>query len=100
MNFRTFSLFITPPLVGGPCVLNYTITRTSSDGRLLSDITVDVTSAGEIVILSEDNYDICSNTYSFTVEANTLTYTGDRSAVVTHDPSLLGEWERRILIMQ
>ena len=75
VNFQTFAFSIRPPVVAGPCVLNYTITPTSSDGNMLTDITVDVAP----IVFYRSGFDLCSNTYSFTAVAASLTYTGERS---------------------
>ena len=73
---------ISPPSYAGQCVLNYTITATSSDGSVVPDITV----ISDNITLSEGGFDLCNNAYNFTLVANTLAGPGQRSAVVTsHD---------------
>ena len=79
-NLQRIFFTISPPSYAGQCVLNYTITATSSDGSLVSDITVEVS---DNITLSEGGFDLCNNAYNFTVVANTLTGPGQRSAVVT-----------------
>ena len=71
---------ISPPSYAGQCVVNYTITATSSDISVVPDITVEVS---DNIIFSEGGFDLCNNVYNFTVVANTLTGPGQRSAVVS-----------------
>ena len=77
---------ITPPSYAGQCVLNYTITATDNNGSVLTDI-IAVSDGGEAVTVTETGFDLCNDTYNFTVVANTLTYTGNRS--VTFNPETL-----------
>ena len=51
-------------------VLNYTITSTDSDG-VMRDITVEVTDTEATIALIENGFNLCNNTYSFTIVANT-----------------------------
>ena len=81
VSFQSFTFLITPPEVSGQCVVNYTITSTSSDGTV-SDFTVEVTDRGEPVNMVINGFNLCSNTYSFTVSAVTATVVGERSGVI------------------
>ena len=81
---------ISPPLYAGQCVLNYTISATSSDGSVVPGITVEIS---DNVTLSEGGFNLCNNAYNFTVVANTLTGPGQRSAVVSPGVThFLSEW--------
>ena len=71
---------ISPPSYASQCVLNYTITATSSDGSVVSNITVEVS---DNITLREGGFEFCNNVYNFTVVANTLAGPTQRSAVVT-----------------
>ena len=82
INFQSFNFIIFPPSYAGQCVLNYTITATSSDGNVLPDITVEVTDRGGPASIYGSGFDVCNTTYSFTVVAQTLTYTGGVSVAV------------------
>ena len=73
---------ISPPLYAGQCVLNYTITATSSDGSVVPDITVPVTDTEATTLAARSAFDFCNNTYTFTVVANTLTGPGEPSMSV------------------
>ena len=86
LRFQTISFAIFPPSYAGQCALNYTITATSSDGNALPDITVEVSDRGEPVSISGSGFNACNTTYSFTVVAQTLTYTGEVSAAVNSVP--------------
>ena len=79
-NLQQIIFTISPPSYAGQCVLNYTITATSSDGSVVPDITVEVS---DNITFSEDGFDLCNNVYNFTVVANTLAGPGQRSAVVS-----------------
>ena len=80
---------ISPPSYAIQCVLNYTITVTSSEGSVLPDITVEVS---DNITLSVGGFDSCNNAYTFTVVANTFTGPGQRSAVVSPEVThLLGK---------
>ena len=79
-NLQRIIFTISPPSYASQCVLNYTITATSSDGSVLPDITVEVS---DNITLSEGGFDLCNNAYNFTAVANTLAGPGQRSAVVT-----------------
>ena len=84
VDSKSLTFHITPPELASQCVLNYTITATSSDGSVLPDITVEVSERGEpVTLITESGFDLCSNTYTFTVVANTLTGPGDRSVAFT-----------------
>ena len=62
---------ISPPLYAGQCVLNYTITVTSSDGSVLPDFTAPVADTDTPTSARRSGYDFCNNSYTFTVVANT-----------------------------
>ena len=82
-SLQRIFLAISPPSYGGQCVLNYTVTATSSDGSVVPDITVAVTDTEAPTSVTRSGFDFCNNTYTFTVVANTLTGPGQRSAVVS-----------------
>ena len=70
---------VSPPLLSSQCVLNYTITVTSSDGSEFPDITLEVS---DNITHIQSGFELCVYAYNFTVVANTLTGPG-QSAVVT-----------------
>ena len=81
---QSVAISILPPLTEGlRCVLNYTITATSSDGTVLPAIVVEATGNGEPITHLEAGFDLCNNTYTFSATANTLAYVGDRSTEVS-----------------
>ena len=84
-NLHRIFFTIFPPSYASQCVLNYTITATSSDGGVVSDITVEVS---DNITLSEGGFDLCNNAYSFTVVANTFAGPGQRSVPVVPSPGM------------
>ena len=63
---QSFSFTITPP-TPSECVVNYTITATSSDGSS-RDISVPVGVGGSAPInIVEPCFDVCGESYNFTV---------------------------------
>ena len=84
-SFLQINFVISPPLAFPQCVLSYIINATSSDGRLMPDITVPVTNTEEPTLAARNAFAFCNNTYTFTVVANTLTGPGgsSRSVVIT-----------------
>ena len=85
-NLQQIIFVISPPSYAGQCVVNYTITATSSDGSVVPDITVEVIEGGGPVVTTGSGFNACNTTYSFTVVAQTLTYTGEVSAAVNSVP--------------
>ena len=81
VDIETFIFKITPPSLARECILDYTITATSNDGNVLPDITILVTDTvtTEPTLATRSDFDMCNNTYTFTVVANTLAGPGDRS---------------------
>ena len=77
VTYQAATFTISPPSYAGQCVLNYTIAATSSsDGSVLPDITVEVTDTEAPTIATRSGFE-CNNTYTFTVVANTLNFTGE-----------------------
>ena len=76
-DLQSFDFTITPP-TPSDCVVNYTITATGSDGSVAT-ITVPASGMGR----SASNFDLCTNTYSFTVAAVTNGGNGATSSSVT-----------------
>ena len=83
MDDQAVAFSILPQLKGLRCVLNYNINATSRDGSVLPPIIVEATGNGEPITHIEDGFDLCNNTYTFSVTANTLTYIGHRSMEVS-----------------
>ena len=82
-DFETFKFTIFPLSEPSDCVLNYSITPTTSDGRVLADITVEPPDSGDSVTVTMSGFDACNTAYTFTVVANTLNGPGERSSPVT-----------------
>ena len=77
VDLETFNFTITPLVYSSQCVMNYTITSTDGDGTT-RDITVKVNDTEATIALIESGFNLCNNTYSFTIVANTLTDPGER----------------------
>ena len=73
---------ISPPSYAGQCVVNYTISATTSDGSVVPDITVPVIDTEAPTLAASSVFAFCNNTYTFTVVANTLTGSGEPSMSV------------------
>ena len=82
VDHGTAILTISPPSHAGQCVLNYTITATSSDGSVVPDITVEVTERGAPVQVLQSGLDLRSNTYSFRAVGTTFQSTTEQSEIV------------------
>ena len=82
-NFETFSFTISPLSEPSDCVLNYSITPTTSDGSMLADITVEPPDSGDSIRVNMGGFDVCNIAYTFTVVANTLNGPGETSSPVT-----------------
>ena len=80
-TIQSFTFLISPPEVSGQCVTSYIITSTSSDGTV-SNFTVEVTDRGEPVSILQSGFNLCSNTYSFTVSAVTAAVVENSSEVI------------------
>ena len=89
VDHQAVAFSILPQLEGLRCVLNYTITATSRDGSVLPPIPVEATGNGEPITHIEAGFDLCNNTYTFYVTANTMTYIGHRSMDVS--PAFVGK---------
>ena len=81
VNLETLDITITPPVYGSQCVLSYTITSTGSDGTT-RDITVEVIDTEATVTRTESDFNLCNNTYNFTIVANTSSGPGGKSDVI------------------
>ena len=81
-SLQSFSFSITPP-TPSECVVNYTITATSSDGSS-RDIFVPVGVDGSAPIdVMEPGFDVCGESYNFTVVPFTSQGAGPTSSGVT-----------------
>ena len=93
-NFHTFVFTITPPLLFSQCILNYVIipTKRTSAGIFtgLPDITVYTNGGGRDlpITYARGGFDLCSNSYFFSVMSRTLAYTGERTQVIGPFPDL------------
>ena len=63
-SLQQIIITISPPSYAGQCVVNYTITATSSDGSVVLDITVEVS---DNITLSEGGFDLCNNAYTISL---------------------------------
>ena len=84
VNSKTFNFTIWPPATASQCVRNYIITSTDSDG-IMQNITVEIDDTKATIEHLENGFIICSNIYSFTIVANTVSGPGERSDIVTPD---------------
>ena len=82
-DLETFNFIISPLSEPSDCVLNYSITPTTSDGSVLVDIIVGPPDNGDSITVTMGGFDVCNTTYTFTVVANTLNGPGERSSPVT-----------------
>ena len=83
VTFQSFNFLITPSEGPGQCAGSYVISSTSSDGTV-TNLTVQVTGdRGELVDSLLSGFNLCSDTYSFTVSAVTIAgVTGEASRVI------------------
>ena len=79
----TFKFIISPLSEPSDCVLNYSITPTTSEGNVLADIIVEPPDSGDSVRVSMSRFDVCNTAYNFTVVAITLNGPGETSSPVT-----------------
>ena len=76
-DFETLNFIISPLSEPSDCVVNYSITPTTSDGSVLADVIVEPPDSR----VTMSGFDICNIVYSFTVVANTQNGPGERSSV-------------------
>ena len=78
-DLQSFNFTITPP-TSSNCVIHYSVTATDNDGNM-ETITVPRSGIGR-----SSGFDLCTNTYSFTVAAVTIGGNGATSSSMPFFP--------------
>lgn len=84
-DLDSFSFSILPPS-SAVCAVSYIISTTSSDGNIISDITVEADPYGGPVQATGTGFKLCINTYNFTVAVVTRNGSRIRSGIFSHSP--------------